>query len=162
MSAQPFHAPPEGQRSLWILGGRYSWKALGAQTDGDYSLCEVQGPRGFAIPVHFHERENEGFLVTEGTVTLVLGDAEVRLQPGAFGFAPAGVHHAFRLDSVDAHLLLLITPGASGHEAMFEAMGQPAETEGLSPPLLAPPDPGALSAIAASHGTVIVGPPPQA
>ena len=67
-----------------------AWKAIGAQTGGEYSLCEVRGPAGFAAPLHRHERENEGFYVASGEVTLVLGDVETRLVEGGFGFAPTG------------------------------------------------------------------------
>jgi quercetin dioxygenase-like cupin family protein len=145
---------------MWVLGGLYTWKALGAQTGSAYSLCEVQGPAGFAAPVHSHDHENEGFYVAAGTVTLFLDDAQNPLVEGAFGFAPAGVSHTFRLDSAGARLLLLITPGAAGHEGMFAAMGDPASDHVLPPAPDAPPDFANLGAIAAKHGTNVLGPPP--
>ena len=147
---------------LWVLGGLYTWKALGAQTGGDYSLCEVRGPAGFAAPLHSHQRENEGFFVASGEITLVLADVETRLVGGGFGFAPAGAPHTFRLDSPDAKLLLLITPGASGHEGMVAEMGEPAAAHEIPGPPDGPPDFAALGAIAAKHGTTILGPPPGA
>jgi quercetin dioxygenase-like cupin family protein len=151
----------EGE-ALWALGGLYTWKAVGAQTGGDYSLCEVRGPAGFAAPLHSHQRENEGFFVASGEVTLVLADSETHLVEGGFGFAPAGAPHTFRLDSPDAKLLLLITPGASGHEGMFAEMGEPATAHEIPGPPDGPPDFAALGAIAAKHGTTILGPPPGA
>jgi uncharacterized cupin superfamily protein len=120
----------------------------------------VQGPAGFAAPLHSHDHENEGFIVASGEVTLVLGDGETHLVEGGFGFAPAGVSHTFRLDSPDARLLLLITPGASGHEAMFAEMGEPASDHVLPAPPEAPPDFASLGSIAAKHGTNVLGPPP--
>ena len=153
---------PEDGEALWVLGGLYTWKALGAQTGGEYSLCEVRGPAGFAAPLHSHERENEGFYVASGEVTLVLADGETRLVEGGFGFAPAGAPHTFRLDSLEARLLLLITPGAAGHEGMFAAMGEPATAHVLPDPPDGPPDSGSLAAMAAEHGTTILGPPPGA
>ena len=145
-----------------VLGGLYTWKALGAQTGGAYSLCEVQGPAGFAAPLHSHDHENEGFFVASGEVTLVLGDGETHLVEGGFGFAPARVSHTFRLDSPEARLLLRITPGASGHEAMFAEMGEPASEHVLPAPPEAPPDFASLGSIAAKHGTNVLGPPPGA
>ncbi|MDQ3238173.1 MAG: quercetin 2,3-dioxygenase [Actinomycetota bacterium] len=153
---------PEDGEALWVLGGLYTWKALGAQTGGEYSLCEVRGPAGFAAPLHSHERENEGFYVASGEVTLVLNDGENRLVEGGFGFAPAGSPHTFRLDSLEARLLLLITPGAAGHEGMFAAMGEPATAHVLPPPPGGPPDFASLAATAVKHGTTILGPPPSA
>jgi quercetin dioxygenase-like cupin family protein len=157
MTAPYWVGQAEGD-ALWVLGARYTWKALGRQTANEYSLCEVQGPAGFGVPTHFHSHENEGFLVGQGDVTLLLDGEEVALTAGAFGFAPAGVHHAFRLDSEDARLFLLITPGAAGHEEFFAAMGEPAG-DGLPPAPTGPPDFDALGALAARHGTTVVGPP---
>jgi quercetin dioxygenase-like cupin family protein len=151
--------PTDGE-PMWVLGGLYTWKALGDQSGGDYSLCEVRGPAGFAAPLHSHERENEGFYVASGEVTLILGDDEARLVEGGFGFAPAGASHTFRLDSPEARLLLLITPGAAGHEGMFAEMGEPARDHVLPEPPDGPPDFASLAAIAARHGTMILGPPP--
>jgi quercetin dioxygenase-like cupin family protein len=153
---------PEEGEAMWVLGGLYTWKALGAQTGGAYSMCEVRGPAGFAAPLHSHEHENEGFYVASGEVTLVLGDGETRLVEGGFGFAPARAPHTFRLDSPDARLLLLITPGAAGHEGMFDEMGERATTHEVPAPPEGPPDFERLGAIAAKHGTTILGPPPGA
>lgn len=153
---------PNDGEAMWVLGGLYTWKALGAQTGGGYSLCEVRGPAGFAAPLHSHEQENEGFYVAAGEATLVLADDETCLVEGGFGFAPAGAPHTFRLDSPDARLLLLITPGAVGHEGMFAEMGEPATDHVLPAPPEGPPDFAALAAIAAKHGTTILGPPPGA
>lgn len=153
--------PTEGD-AMWVLGGLYTWKAVGAQTGGEYSLCEVRGPAGFAAPLHRHERENEGFYVASGEVTLVLGDVETRLVEGGFGFAPTGSPHTFRLETPEARLLLLITPGAMGHEGMFLEMGEPATSPVLPEPQAGAPDFASLAAIAAKHRTTILGPPPVA
>ncbi len=112
----------EGE-ALWVLGGLFTYKAVNAET-GAYLACEVQAPQGFAIPVHFHEDEEEGFYVARGEVTIFLGDEEVRLSAGGFALAPHGVPHAFRCETPDATLLLLITPG-SKHEALFRELGEP-------------------------------------
>jgi quercetin dioxygenase-like cupin family protein len=153
---------PQGGEAMWVLGGLYTWKALGAQTGREYSLCEVRGPAGFSAPLHLHERENEGFYIAAGEVTLFLGDGEARLSEGGFGFAPSGIPHTFRLDSAEARLLLFITPGAAGHEGMFAEMGEPATANVLPTAPKGAPDFANLAAIAAKHGTKIVGPPPKA
>lgn len=159
-TVEPYALAPEAGEALWVLGGRYTWKAKGQQTDGAYSLCEVAGPPGFAIPVHLHEREHEGFYVVSGVVTLALGQELTTVGAGGFGFAPAEVPHSFRLDAPDTRLLLLITPGAQGHEGMFAELGRPAEGHVPPPESDEPPDIDLLAGIAARHGTRIVGPPP--
>jgi quercetin dioxygenase-like cupin family protein len=147
----------EGE-ALWMLGGLYTWKATGAQTNEAYSLCEVRGPSGFGAPRHIHDHEDEGFIVAAGSVTLLIGEEEISLRAGGFGFVPRGMVHTFRFDDEATRLLLLITPGGAGHEEMFAAMGEPAQ-ERVVP--AAPPDvdPKKLAAIAEQHGTRIVGPP---
>jgi hypothetical protein len=58
---------PGEEPAVWVMGGLYEWKALGEQNGREYSLCEVRGPEGFAVPMHLHERENEGSTSSPGT-----------------------------------------------------------------------------------------------
>lgn len=150
---------PRSGEALWLWGALYTWKARGRDTGNAYSLCEVWGRSGFAAPLHRHESEAEGFYVVDGLVTLVLGNEQVSVSRGDFGFAPTRSQHAFRFDS-EARLLLLITPGDRGHEGLFAELGEPAQSPTLPPPLDTPPDPERTAATAARHGTVILGPPP--
>lgn len=155
---RPVARTPDEEEALWVIGGLYTYKALHAET-GAYFACEVQAPDGFAIPVHFHDDEEEGFYVATGEATIFLGDEQHRLPAGAFAVAPRGVRHAFRLETPGTTLLLLLSPGPK-HEALFREMGEPARERVPPPPAGAPPDSGRLAEIAARHGTQIVGPPP--
>lgn len=130
---------------------------MSAET-GAYFACEVKAPAGYAIPVHLHDEEEEGFYVAQGEATIFLDDAASRLGAGGFAFAPRGVRHAFRLETADTSLLLLVSPGPR-HEALFRELGVPAQ-ERVVPPPAGPPDAARLAEIAARHGTRIVGPPP--
>jgi len=147
----------EGE-ALWLMGGLYTFKALNAET-GAYTLIELKAPQGFAIPVHYHEGEEEGFYVAQGEVTIYLGNDERTLAAGGFAMAPRGVPHAFRLETPDATLVLLVSPGPA-HEAMFREMGEPATARSIPEAPAMPPDVPELAKIAARHGTQIVGPPP--
>jgi quercetin dioxygenase-like cupin family protein len=147
----------EGE-ALWLLDGLYTFKATNAET-GLYTIVEVKGPEGLAIPVHYHEREQEGFYVARGEVTIFLGDEERTLAAGGFAMAPQGARHSFRLETADATLLLLVSPGPA-HEAMFREMGVPALARTIPEPSATPPDTAGLANVAAAHGTQIVGPPP--
>jgi quercetin dioxygenase-like cupin family protein len=159
--ARPHRIGPDEGEALWILGGLYEFRAKGADSEGEYTVVEVRGPQGFVIPLHLHERENEGFYVASGQATIFLGDDAIAAPVGSFAFAPRGLQHTFRLDVPDTRLLLLITPGAAGHEGMFAEMGELATTRTVPPPPTSPPDPELLGAVAARHGTRIVGPPPS-
>ena len=150
--------PDEGE-ALWVLGGLYTYRALPAET-GAYLLVEVDGPRGLAAPLHFHEGEDEGFYVRSGRVRMVIGDRTIEATAGSFLLAPRGVHHAFVFASGDASLLLLLS-GGSGHEELFRAIGEPAGRREVPPPASKSPDFERLAATAAKHGTRVVGPPPS-
>ncbi len=95
----------------------------------------------------------------EGRVTFLIGDQTIEATPGTFAFVPMGVEHGFKLESAEAKLLLLLTPGNAGHEDLFTEMGEPAGAHEVPPPPESPPDVEELMAIAARHGTRIVGPP---
>lgn len=148
---------PGQEDAVWLLGGLYSYKARGRDTGGAYSLFEVQGP--VATPKHVHSAEEEAFYVVDGEVSFLIGEELVRGGPGTFAFVPRGVEHGFRIESENAKLLLLLTPGATGHESLFEEMGEAAVSHVVPPPPETPPDPERLGEIAARHGTRIVGPP---
>ena len=148
---------PEDGEALWVMGGLYTYKSVFAET-GAWFACEVKAPAGYAIPVHFHDDEEEGFYVARGEATIFLGDEARRLPAGGFAMAPRGIRHAFRLEADDTTLLLLLSPGPK-HEALFREMGVPAPQRVLPPPA-EPPDAELLGEIAARHGTRIVGPPP--
>lgn len=157
MTVREFWRGPDEGHGIWLLGGLYTFKARGSETANAYSLFEVQGL--VAAPRHLHEREEEGFYVVDGEVTLAIGDEMIEGTAGTFAFVPRGVEHAFKIESPEAKLLLLLTPGNAGHEEAFTEMGEPAATHAVPPPPSGPPDVERLAAIAARHGTTIVGPP---
>lgn len=163
MTLHELHAvarrPDEGE-ALWILGGLYTYKALTAETGGAYLLVEVQGPQGFAAPLHFHDDEEEGFYVASGRVRVVLDERTVEAPAGSYALAPRGVKHAFVFDSADTKLLLLLSPGQK-HQTLFRAIGEPAARHEIPPPPSTLPDLERMAKVASEHGTRIVGPPPR-
>lgn len=154
---RPFVRTAGEEEAVWLLGGLYSYKATGRDTGDAYSVFEVRGP--VATPLHTHAGEEEGFYVVSGDVTFVIGDDTGQATAGTFAFVPRGEQHGFRLESPDAALLLLLTPGNAGHEGLFRDMGEQAQRHEVPPPPDAPPDAQRLAEIAARYGTTIVGPP---
>jgi quercetin dioxygenase-like cupin family protein len=153
--------PSQGE-ALWVLGGLYTFKAVAGETDGGCTAIEVRAPEGYAIPVHFHEQEGEGFYVAEGEVTFFLGKDTVRARSGSFAYAPRSLEHAFRFETPDARLMVFLAPCNGSHEGLFRDLGEPASRPEIPPPPEGPPDVARLAEIAARHGTRIVGPPPEA
>ena len=57
---------------------------------GDYSLVRMHCPPGDQPPLHVHEREDEGFYVLSGELTLWAGDEPpVTFVPGEYALAAA-------------------------------------------------------------------------
>jgi mannose-6-phosphate isomerase-like protein (cupin superfamily) len=77
------YALKEGEgRAVWFFGGLLTWKAVGSDTGGHYEFVEHLGRRGFAAPVHMHERQTEAFYVLEGEMTFVLGSKIIPATAG--------------------------------------------------------------------------------
>jgi mannose-6-phosphate isomerase-like protein (cupin superfamily) len=146
-------------RALWFLDGLVVWKAVGSDTAGRYELVEQVGAADYAAPLHIHANETEGFYVVDGDLTMVIGDTRFEAGPGAFGYVPMGVQHAFKVNSTTAKFLTFITP--PGLEGYFEELGQEATTRTLPPAGLAVPDEATIEAVAAKYGTQILGPYPE-
>lgn len=148
-------APAEGE-ALWFFGTLLTVKASAAQTGGRFALVEQVGPGGVATPWHAQPADDESFYVLEGELTFWLGDnPPFRAAAGAFVHIPAGVSHAFRIESASARYLDLTTPQ---HEAFMRAAGEPAREPVPPPP--GPPDMDAVMAAARRYGVDILGPPP--
>jgi hypothetical protein len=72
-------------------------------------------------------------------------------------FGPKGIPHTFVVSSTQARFLLVTEP--AGFEGFMRAAGEPAERLEIPPAPTAPPDMGAMNALAAEYGIEIVGPP---
>jgi mannose-6-phosphate isomerase-like protein (cupin superfamily) len=59
---------PDGGRSVWLLGMLVTFKAVGEETGGEYSLYELTVPPQLGALPHIHHAENEAFYVLEGEV----------------------------------------------------------------------------------------------
>jgi len=143
--------------SIWFLDTLIRVHARGADTDGRYGLLESVAPPGHQPPAHVHQREDEGFFVLDGEITLHTPDESVTLGPGEFRNAPRGVPHTFAVTSA-APARWLVVSSPAGFEAFVDEYGEPARADAL-PVLDAPPDVERLVAVAAKHGIEILGPP---
>ncbi|HSI84590.1 MAG: cupin domain-containing protein [Candidatus Methylacidiphilales bacterium] len=85
--------------------------AAGAATGGGFTLYEETVPPGSGPPMHVHTREDEGFYILAGEVTIIMGDATHVLHTGDFLFAPRDIpHRFFNSGAVPATFLVMISP----------------------------------------------------
>jgi quercetin dioxygenase-like cupin family protein len=121
--------PAEG-RTIAVVGDVYRSLATGEDTGGKYALWEAVVPPGGGPPPHVHSREEEGFYVLEGEITLTTGDQRLVASAGTFANMPVGTPHAFKNEgSRPARMLISVAP--AGLEGTFFEFGVPL-TEGAT------------------------------
>ncbi len=145
-------------KAIWLLNGLLTWKAVGKDTGGEWEIVEQLCPRGFAPPIHSHNREAEAFYVLDGELTFVLGEEMVPASPGSFLYVPGGTKHSFVVESPVARFLALCIP--ANLEAFIDELGEPAKVRAL-PPQPLPLDIQRFDAAAKKYGQQTWGPPPE-
>jgi quercetin dioxygenase-like cupin family protein len=115
--------PTEG-RTIAVVGDVYRFLATGDDTNGKYAMWEAIVPPGGGPPSHVHSREEEGFYVLEGEITLHIGDKRIVATAGMFANMPVGTPHSFKNESSQpARMLISVAP--AGLEKMFFEVGVP-------------------------------------
>jgi len=147
--------PVAPERDRWFAGTLLRIVADRADTGGALTVMEQQLSEGFSPPLHVHRREDTAILVLEGELTVAVDGAEQTLAPGGFVWLPRGLPHSFRVDSAEARILELATPG--GIEGFHVDASDVAASATLPQPEA--PDVARMIAAAAAHEVDIVGPP---
>jgi quercetin dioxygenase-like cupin family protein len=137
-------------RDLWYAGCLLHLRATGEDTSGAYGLVEELAPAGFGTPPHVHSREDEAFLVLDGTLAFDVDGEPREAGPGDYVMLPRGVPHAFRVASPTARFLNIVSP--AGFERFFADFGEPAGSPELPPPPDGPPDVARMQAILRDYG----------
>ena len=115
--------PTEG-RTIAVVGDVYRFLATGDDTNGKYAMWEAIVPPGGGPPPHVHSREEEGFYILEGEITIQVGKERLVATAGMFANMPVGTPHSFKNESVrPARMLISIAP--AGLEQMFFEVGIP-------------------------------------
>lgn len=133
MKQQLLHHPMEQnlERSYWYGPNLVTILISSAETNGAFSLVKTLLRKGFAPPLHVHEREEESSYIIDGEIMYEVGEQTFIAKAGDFVHLPRNIPHSFNLVSETASTLLLITPG--GFEEMFIACGRKAEALELPP-----------------------------
>lgn len=157
---QPKILPPQAGKTYLLVGDVVTFKAVGAETGGAYTLFEGRSQPGSGVPTHIHQYEEEAFFVMEGTYAFGIGERLVELGPGGFVFGPRGLPHSYRnVGSTPGRLLTLVTPGGLFEQFTAE-IGQP--LDGPDHPLPpGSPDLDRLVAVAAKYGIDFLPPPAE-
>ena len=113
--------PPGSGHLLTARGNVLAFKAVAAQTGGDFSLMERTVPPGARMPLaHRHVNCSEGFFVLDGVATFIVDEAELTGEAGDFLLVPRGAGHTFGNTGTEpARLLVLHAPAM---DAYFEEL----------------------------------------
>lgn len=150
---------PDAGTSLRIIADVVTFKAVGEDTGGTYSLFETRTPPNAGAPPHYHRQEHEAFYVLEGKYAFRVGDENIVLGPGGYVMIPREMVHAYRNIGEDtARMLILATPGGY-HEHFFLDAGDPVSNPVNPEPPTGPPDFERVRAAAARHDSVVLAPP---
>jgi quercetin dioxygenase-like cupin family protein len=115
-------------KTLWILGDFYTVKVSGDETDGRYSVWEIEVAPNSGPPLHRHSKEDESFYVLDGEFSFPYGNSrEAKARKGQFIYVPRGEFHTYKniSRSSSGKLLLIIAPPQ--FEKFFEEVGIPVE-----------------------------------
>lgn len=115
-----------------FLDSLMALRADSAKTAGQLGITECWAERGHCSPMMIHSREDDGYLVIEGELTVwINGNPPLAYGPGGFAWVPRGTEQAYAVSSPSAHFLCINTPG--GFESFFVNMGAPDDGDGLPP-----------------------------
>jgi mannose-6-phosphate isomerase-like protein (cupin superfamily) len=114
---------PGAGHLLTARGSVMAFKAVAAQTGGDFSLMErTLPPGGRRPPAHRHVNCSEAFFVLDGQISFVLNGEDLTGGPGDFLLVPRGAAHTFgNAGGEPARLLVLHAPAMDGY---FEELHQ--------------------------------------
>jgi quercetin dioxygenase-like cupin family protein len=153
------HNATEG-RALWHFDALLVFKALGAETGGQFWALEGLADQRMRVPLHAHTREDEIWYVLEGEIGFTVGNETRTGGPGTFVYIPRHTPHTFQVLSGRARWFGIGTP--AGLDEWFFETGVPAQAHHLPPPTTVEPDVAAIVASLQAYGTETLGPPPMA
>ena len=143
-------------RAIAIVGDVYRFLATGDDTNGAYALLEAFVTPGGGPPTHVHSREEEGFYILEGEITITAGGKRIVARPGMFANLPVGTPHSFK-NETDRPARMLISVAPAGLEKMFFEIGRPMPAGATTAPPPSKEDVENLLAVAHRYGLEFIG-----
>jgi mannose-6-phosphate isomerase-like protein (cupin superfamily) len=138
-----------------FLNGRFDVKVSARDTDGAMCIIDTFRDMCGGPPLHYHQLQDEWFMVLEGSFLFQLGNERFQLGPGDSVFGPRMVPHGFRNLTQKARLLLVFQPalrieeffrtGLTVRDAdgpLFEALHREHSIINVGPPLALDPADG--------------------
>lgn len=135
---------------LRVLSDEVRLLLRSADSPARMSAMVVEVPPGGSVPPHHHDREEEGYFVLDGELTLTIGDETRALAAGDFGHVPPRTRHGYANRGRGPVRFLAFTVGGP-IDQFFEAMSRDVRQ--------LPRDAAAMGAITARFGVHVHGGP---
>ena len=116
--------PPGQGTTLHARGNTLRFKAVGADTNGAFSLFEREVPQAARRPAaHRHPGMVEAFYVVAGELALSADGTDYVVPSGGFALVPAGAIHTFGNAGSDLlRVLILHSPSLDRYFAELDAL----------------------------------------
>jgi mannose-6-phosphate isomerase-like protein (cupin superfamily) len=138
-------------RAFWLLTDLHTFKVTGTETNGAFTVAELDAGPELGPSPHVHLHADESFYVIEGTFDFSLAGEHFSAGAGTFVYLPKGVVHTHRAGGgAPARALVIQSP--AGVERFIEEAGKPAPdpTKRPAPPAMSELE--KIVAIAKAHG----------
>jgi quercetin dioxygenase-like cupin family protein len=112
---------------------------------------------GCEPPLHVHQREEEWIYVIQGAITAFLESEEIAIPTGSTAFLPRGVPHTYAVDTGEARVLAVNSPG--GFAGMFADLA--VAYRGEMPDAPGPEAGELMTPVFDAYGIATVGPNPR-
>lgn len=144
LPSSPVVVLPAEARILEAFGDRATFLLTGDQTGGRFTMLSSETAPGCGPPPHWHEKDDEWFLVVDGEAEFFMDGKWSAVPVGTAVHVPHGTIHAFRnIGSTPLKQIIHVSP--SGFENFFERCAAEFRRDGG-------PDMAVIAAIAAEHG----------
>ncbi len=143
--ALPFVVPPGQGKVMNAFGSELTFHMTGEHTGGRYMMATILAPVGNpGPPPHYHENEDECFLVQEGRISFFIAGQWNEVEPGSIVFAPRLSAHTLKnVGDTPARVLMSASP--AGFEVFYAACEKEFQKPGG-------PDMTRITEISAQHG----------
>lgn len=144
LHALPFVVAPGEEKIMRAFGAEMTFYLTGEHTGGRYMLATITAPPGQGPPPHYHENEDECFIVQEGRMSFFIAGQWHEVTPGTIVFAPKlSVHTLKNVGDTPARILVSASP--AGFEIFFARCEKEFQKQGG-------PDMARIAEISAEHG----------
>ncbi|GAO41870.1 cupin domain-containing protein [Flavihumibacter petaseus] len=114
-------------KQKWFTGTMITWKLTGEESNNAVVVADLEAVAGSEPPRHLHTREDEVFIIHEGSMSFFVGDDIWEANPGDTVFLPRNIPHHYTIHSDSVKCTLIATPGFI--DGFYNALSVPGDDD---------------------------------